>query len=60
MVVLILVLVEDSLGVYDTTDRELRTFVLILVLVEDSLGAQDPSDFQYMEVQCLNPCFSGR
>ena len=40
--VLILVLVEDGLGVYQHLQRQLsKLMVLILVLVEDGLGGEE-------------------
>ena len=41
-IVLILVLVEDGLGVSIMTRTNLKIKVLILVLVEDGLGALSP------------------
>ena len=59
MEVLILVLVEDDLGVYKQIKEELEAQgVLILVLVEDDLG--EPNVFGYSLSKCLNPCFGGR
>ena len=56
--VLILVLVEDGLGVAKTWMQASYNWVLILVLVEDGLGVgQFASEDAARE--CLNPCFSG-
>ena len=56
--VLILVLVEDGLGVIQKHMEILNSTVLILVLVEDGLGDFSKSIKDVTE-KCLNPCFSG-
>ena len=56
--VLILVLVEHTLGVLDTHVIEEGTIVLILVLVEHTLGVQMML-MMGISMFSLNPCFSG-
>ena len=56
--VLILVLVEHTLGAWSAEALNRRNDVLILVLVEHTLG--DPSPISTEDCAfCLNPCFSG-
>ena len=58
LLVLILVLVEDGLGVLQTK-RIFHVFhVLILVLVEDGLGESKKYSYKNSG-KSLNPCFSG-
>ena len=60
LLVLILVLVEDGLGVGETLWVEIVfCTVLILVLVEDGLGDRCPSVLTNFNADGLNPCFSG-
>ena len=60
LLVLILVLVEDGLGVsYKDTFHGNFTPVLILVLVEDGLGALRADVQMALSHTGLNPCFSG-
>ena len=56
--VLILVLVEHTLGARLFNKAELCGYVLILVLVEHTLGGQG-HQVHKVEGVCLNPCFSG-
>ncbi len=58
--VLILVLLEDGIGVkYYISERKTR-HVLILVLLEDGIGVDCfPTKYGY-SWECLNPCFTGR
>ena len=55
--VLILVLVEHTLGDTDKVRRYNNGKVLILVLVEHTLGARISNSLSASV--CLNPCFSG-
>ena len=57
-IVLILVLVEHTLGEAQTLFCRPAWYVLILVLVEHTLGVYSPIPIS-MEECCLNPCFSG-
>ena len=56
--VLILVLVEHTLGGLRIEATRIRNFVLILVLVEHTLGADEKIWVTGWSVG-LNPCFSG-
>ena len=56
--VLILVLVEDGLGVKNGNLNRTPPSVLILVLVEDGLGGL-PQRAAWLPATSLNPCFSG-
>ena len=56
--VLILVLVEHTLGVYEKDKLDAYFSVLILVLVEHTLGGRW-QHFRLHSCPCLNPCFSG-
>ena len=59
MGVLILVLMEDTLGEHLSKDAYKNVAVLILVLMEDTLGVY--KDVKGCgKVQSLNPCFNGR
>ena len=57
--VLILVLMEDTLGVTLTKSTKTGVQVLILVLMEDTLGGSTPSSTA-QHSPSLNPCFNGR
>ncbi len=57
--VLILVLVEDGLGVQAAITTQCLFGVLILVLVEDGLGVLLTKTVGHV-LHCLNPCFGGR
>ena len=57
--VLILVLVEDGLGVWQRRKKVAAPLVLILVLVEDGLGDPQRIFHVFHSRACLNPCFSG-
>ena len=56
--VLILVLVEHTLGGFSVTSYDAMEEVLILVLVEHTLGAKD-GVMNLFVAKGLNPCFSG-
>ena len=57
--VLILVLVEDGLGVVRKKFDTSLWKVLILVLVEDGLGVEN-INLSAAKFRSLNPCFGGR
>ena len=57
--VLILVLMEDTLRVYEKIWSSKRNSVLILVLMEDTLREYETIWF-YRFSSSLNPCFNGR
>ena len=57
--VLILVLMEDTLRVYNFDATEDYRAVLILVLMEDTLRAL-ALNWKARTVSRLNPCFNGR
>ena len=57
-VVLILVVMEDSLGLYEENIFFRRRDVLILVVMEDSLGLG--SNGNKRVCTSLNPCCNGR
>ena len=57
--VLILVFVEDGLGVFLKLEEEYKG-VLILVFVEDGLGEYPMKLSNALKGLCLNPCFCGR
>ena len=57
--VLILVLVEDGLGVSAIDSKKVPGQVLILVLVEDGLGGYALAQACGLQRFGLNPCFSG-
>ena len=57
--VLILVLVEDGLGVNKINKLVEDIEVLILVLVEDGLGGIKKKGDGSLQGRGLNPCFSG-
>ena len=58
-IVLILVLMEDALGVMSTSFNHDGDEVLILVLMEDALGDLYSQMVKQAE-EGLNPCFNGR
>ena len=57
--VLILVVMEDSLGLYVRLRQMVAVWVLILVVMEDSLGPGMTYDSEQFR-ECLNPCCNGR
>ncbi len=59
LLVLILVLLEDGIGVRQEKGIGRRGGVLILVLLEDGIGVHT-SLYSIMAVLSLNPCFIGR
>ena len=59
LIVLILVLMEDTLGEHLSKDAYKNVAVLILVLMEDTLGAEGERNVVFISL-CLNPCFNGR
>ena len=58
LVVLILVLMEDTLRDSIKEEIEKGKIVLILVLMEDTL--REVEKYFDKEERCLNPCFNGR
>ena len=58
--VLILILLEDSIGDNGNNNKKQQKQVLILILLEDSIGANNSVPMEDTIIFSLNPYFIGR